>query len=238
MNKIYIAQTAPTSPTAVETQISAVDSECWSLLATGKFDTPQDSFSKVFARLQTNQFGGSSNTLVSNAGEVQAVSGDELNKQQLASKVSDLLQQNAELLRKTEFYQFRIKFSFKHFKDKWSDNWDVIASNEHLIGVMEHRSGKKFIYGTAKESRKFQALRGYDYYEPNKKNKAPITLKFSEQGLFIDSIAAGASIDGYVNWPGKWRQEVNGVPLYGTNPVTNIKKQNLKQALGRQTPKQ
>ena len=118
MNKIYIAQTDPTSPTAVETQIAAAGDDCWSLLATGKFDTPKDSFSKVFARLQTNQFDGSSNTLVSNAGEVQAVSGDELNKQQLASKVSDLLQQNAELLRKTEFYQFRIKFSFKHFKDR------------------------------------------------------------------------------------------------------------------------
>ena len=87
---------------------------------------------------------------------------------------------------------------------------------------MEHRSGKKFIYGTAKESRKSQVLRGYDYYEPNK-NKGPISLKFSEKGLFIDSIAAGASIDGHVNWPGKWRQKVNGVPLYGAHPITTIK---------------
>ena len=168
------------------------------------------------------QFGSGSNTLVSNAGEVQAVSGDELTKQQLASEVSDLLQQNAELLRKTEFYQLRVKFSFKNFKHKWSDNFDVIVSNEHLFGVKEHSKGKKFIFGKANDSNNFQNLRGYEYYEPNK-NKAPISLKFSEKGLFIDSIVAGASIDGHVNWDGKWRTKVNGVPSYGASSVTNIK---------------
>ena len=171
----------------------------------------------------------------SGATEIQVVSGKELSNQRLASEVSELIKRNAELLRKTEFYQFRVKFSFKHFSNKWSDHWDVIASNEHLIGVMEHRSGKKFIYGTAKESRKLQVLRGYDYYEPNK-NKGPISLKFSEKGLFIDSIAAGASIDGHVNWPGKWRQKVNGVPYMGRTQLQQSK-QNLKPALGRQAPK-
>ena len=93
------------------------------------------------------------------AAEVQMVSGKELSNKRLASEISRLIKSNAELLRKTEFYQFRVKFSFKRFNDKYSVNWDVIASNEHLIGVNEHRSGKKFIYGTAKNSSKFQILR-------------------------------------------------------------------------------
>ena len=54
MNKIYIAQTEPTSSVGVETQISATESGCWSLLATGDFDTTQDSFSKAVMRLQAN----------------------------------------------------------------------------------------------------------------------------------------------------------------------------------------
>ena len=130
----------------------------------------------------------------------------------------------------------RIKFSFKNFKHKWSEDFDVIVSNEHLLGVKEYSSGKKFIFGKAENSNKFQILRGYEYYEPNK-NKAPISLKFSEKGLFIDSIVAGANIDGHVNWNGKWRIKANGVPSMGRTQLQQSK-QNLKPALGRQAPKQ
>ena len=215
MNKIYIAQTEPTSSVGVETQISATESGCWSLLATGDFDTTQDSFSKDVMRLQANQSGKESNAValansrqetlseaekirlankamqtsipfrsclkslgfhtlsaetaiyggcfqkllngefdknysananVANSEEATVNLAGGIANTALASEVTDLLKRNAELLSKTEFYRLRVKFSFQNFKHKWSDTFEVIASNEHLIGSMEHKNGEIYFW--------------------------------------------------------------------------------------------
>ncbi|MEC8127783.1 MAG: cell envelope integrity protein TolA, partial [Pseudomonadota bacterium] len=120
--------------------------------------------------------------------------------------VNEFIDANKDIFQSSQIVKIQLQGDFKGKKGSYKTTYHGFATANEIFVSSSWGRGFKVIYGSADTKSTTQVLKGWDFVEKPKKDKASVSFKSKTNGSFFEILADG-HFSGFKNWstrvPGK-----------------------------------